>query len=418
MPFPYDTLLDKDPTLVVAELDQICAAGDVTVAKGIGWLSGRTAPHGDLLRAPEIAIHSKLAWLLSIAGRDDDLARLLDWLTEQALRDTGDVCFAADPPSFRLYRQAYVLRAAERSGHPLATAANVRERMLQYQDAGGGVFDSIGDDPARPQPPAAPSLSATCNFGHYAIQSGQRAAARAAGAWVARLVEQNEPHMAHGRFYPVVNADGTLHTQLAAGEELDSVVDAGATAMQTTWRLGIAMGFLAELYGACRDWDADDDAERLRRAALALLDLQDRMPLETYFNLNACKVAWGAGRLLDVLLQHDAGDALVYDKLYRAGRRTYLHTFLATKRADGSWTHDFYPLDSRAPEMAIDVRTMEGISALPEPAWRAERNGSAVVGELETTAEHAAWIVHLLEGMRRLRDRLRAGTLPLTAPAA
>jgi hypothetical protein len=413
--FPYDTILDKDPALLQRELDQLSLAGAVTVARGVAWVVDKIDPGGPVMRAHDLSIHAKTAWLFAADGHTLEAARLLDWLGEQALRPTGDVCFPDDPAFFRVYRQSYVQRAAARIGHGLHEAPNVEARMCQFQDPdSGGVFEYIGEDPDRPELPDMLGLSATCNFGHYAIEAGLEQPARRAGDWLVGVIAQNRPHIEQGRFYADVGRDGEIKTDVAPGAELDGVVDAGVAAMQTTWRLGICMTFLAELYHACRTrWSDGADPEPYLEAALLVLGLQDRMPIETYFNLNACKVGWGAGRLLDVVVTHDRGTPTVLDQLYRACRRTYMHTFLGTRRADGSWTHDFYPLDSRAPEMAVDVRTLEGLPALPDPTWRADAGTNAVVGDIETTAEHTAWTVHVLEGIDRLRAAHYAGQVTL-----
>ena len=94
------------------------------------------------------------------------------------------------------------------------------------------------------------------------------------------------------------------------------------------------------------------------------------MPLEVYFSWNRCKMAWSAGRLLEVLTAFELGDLDIYDSLYRCARRTYRHTFLGTRLADGSWGHELHDDE----EAAIDQQTLEGISAVPtEEAWHRHR---------------------------------------------
>jgi hypothetical protein len=414
---PYDTLY-KDPVLVLGELEQLERASNLTICKGANWVLGKFAPYGPIMKDRDLALCHKTAVLMMLTGRSFDLARLLDWVQANALQETGDISFPEQDEmgsySFRAYRTSYLLRAAARSGHPLAGLDHVKSRILEFQSkVSGGVFDYIGDDPAAPEFPNEITVAPTSVFGHYALAADLEQPALAAGDWLVNLVRQNEAHLVANTFYTSTDADGLLVTDVEPGSEFDYLIDMGASAIQATWRLGISMGFLADLYDTIvLRWPASEEkAEVYLDAALRLLEFQSRMPVEAYVTLNACKLAWGAGRLLDVLLKHGLGDLATYDRLYRCARRVYMHTFLGSRRSDGSWTHDFYPLDTSAPEMAIDIRTLEGFSALPDETWRQDCGTNAIVGDIEVTAEHTAWTYHVWEGISRLRRSVADGTV-------
>ncbi len=412
---PYDTLLDKDELLIEHELRQFSEASSITADRAMDWVLERSGPDGPVAVEQDLSLIYKTVTAFGLAGRTADEARLLDWVQAHAVAESGDLYFAELEPCPGVYRQSWILRRAAESGHALARLPRVRARMLQYQTANGGVRDSVGYDAAAPTPDEGCSVAATCGFGLYAISAGLTSNARDAGRWLVSLVEQNSLDMDGGAFYFRADAEGRPERDVPPGQDFGFVVRDEAS-MQPTWVLGLAMAFLADLTDELLTSGEDATlADEVARAAETLAQFQDRMPLETYFSWNSCKLAWSAGRMLDVWLRHGRGDLVLFDQLYRAGRRTYMHTFLGTRRSDGAWGHDFYPLSSDAPETEIDQRTLEGLSAVPSPEeWQAHRQPDDVVGidPIEISAENLVMLLHLIGGFGRLRsclpDLLRA----------
>lgn len=399
----YDTLY-KDDLLVDLELAQFQEASQITIDRGIEWLLGKFAPNGPILDRHDLALIYKTLAAMALVERSDEVTKLLDWVEQNAVASNGDLYFEGEEPSAGVYRQSWLLRNAAQAGHSLAENETVKERMRQYQMPGGAVSDHIGEDPAKPEPSPGSSLFSTCGYGLYAIAAGDAEGARKAGEWLVKLIERNGADMERGEFFFIGDEEGNPDREVEPGGDFGKVVRVDAS-MQPTWVLGIAMAFLADLY----DSQPGAESERFLDAAATVSAFQDRMPVETYFSWNACKHAWSSGRMLDVCIRHGYGDIELYDKLYRAGRRTYVHTFLATRRDDGSWGHDFYPPSSDAPEVQIDHRVFEGISATPSvEAWTAYRDPEPVieVDAIEVSGENLVLLLHLMRGFDRLREHL------------
>jgi hypothetical protein len=176
------------------------------------------------------------------------------------------------------------------------------------------------------------------------------------------------------------------------------------------WVIGCGIAFLADLYDALRErWDREEDAAEYLDAALALLAFEDEMPYESYFYPSKCKVAWGAGVLSSVLTKYGLATDEAMDKIYRAGKRSYLYTFLATQRVDGSWSDVYYPSSSAGPEVDFDYRLATNIDCLPvDPAVPYESATGAVLNGIEITGEFIAELEYLKQGVEAMTTRVAA----------
>ncbi len=402
---PYDTLT-KDRLLAHRELATIATAARQTNESGLDWLCAQLAPNGPIMEGREFSTLYKTSWALWRGGRADELGRLLDWIEANALQPNGDVCF---PDRDRLeglgflllYRQSYIVRAAARSGHPLATRSRAPQRILEFQHSSGAA---VGRDPDSADPETF-DIATTSAFGMAAIDVGALDAARRAGEWVAAVVAANasDPE----RFYSSADGDGRLARQAAPGEEVD-VVLLEAT-MQPTQVLGIAAAFLVELYIAVKPADAEA-AARFLSCADAIFAFESRLPFEAFFNWNRVKLAWSAGLRLGVAAA-EHHDPAVVDAIYRLGRRTYMHSLAGTRLADGGWGHDLYPAGADKPETRIDQRTLEGISAVPtQEEWARHRRPeeTASAHRIEVSAENVFVTGYLADGLEQLVDAERA----------
>jgi hypothetical protein len=416
---PYDRLTGKDPFLARAELAQLAEASRMTTERGLDWIVGQFAPAGPIMAEREFTAHYKAAWALTVGGRTAEATRVIDWLLEHGLQPTGDVVFpdveqAQGVDFLRLYRQSYVLRVASRTGHPHAQDPRVRERFLRHLDpATGGVYGSL-DDAGVGDPSGGFNLLVASAFGMCAVELGELDAAQAVGALLEGVVEQNDDPDA---FYYAVAGDGSLDRELEPGREAEKVVR-NDPATQPTHVLGIAATFLAELHVAMRAAGPprEREAQQALDAAWRIVEFEARLPYEAFFSWNRVKLAWSSGRLIEALLDAPEPDVERLDVLYRLARRTYVHTLLGTQLASGGWGHDLYPSGEDAPELAIDQRTLEGISAAPSvEQWTAHRAPIDVLWAhpLEVGGENVFVTACLARGVERLRDAVDDGRVAL-----
>ncbi len=356
----------------ITEPAHLLGAIRVALAQGGYFLVSRLAPNGPILRERNLSYVHKASWGMYAAGADHEtIARLLDWAQREALRDNGDFFFPSEPREYkdmqRVYRPLTFGKVAAWIGHPVIRLPRVLDRILQYQHRpSGGVFHWIGDDPRRPeQPPTIGSLNTTF-FGHLMVALDMPEPAIAAGEWVRRWVEANRAHMAAGRLYTSMAPEGELVTDVRPGERIAKVVDT-ASPRQEFWHVGTAMAYLATLYDALVSrWGySREQAQPYLDAALALLAFEATMPLDTYLWPSKCKVGWGAGELLRVLVEHRLGDAATIEKAYRVAERVAVFTFLDNQLPDGGWPAMHYPLSELAPELAFSYKPLKGAVAVP-----------------------------------------------------
>ncbi len=350
-----------------------------SLQQGGDFLTSRIAPGGPILQQRNLSYVHKTTWGMFAAGVDHrTIARLLDWARQEALQENGDFYFPEEPPEYkdfqRVYRPLNFCRVAAWIDHPLARDRRVLGRILQYQHSSGGVFHYIGDDPGRPQHQPMIGPLDTTFFGHLMLaldgrDPDDRDRASAAGQWVRRWVDANREHMAHGLLYTKMTPAGELVTDVAPGEKISRVVDT-QDPKQEFWNLGTAMAYLAVLYDVMRTrWaETQSRAQPYLEAALSLLDFESTMPLDTYLWPSKCKVGWGAGELLRVLVRHRPEDRETMEKAYRVAERVAVFTFIDNQLPHGGWPWMHYPLSEQIPEMAFSYKPLKDkVWPPPEP---------------------------------------------------
>jgi len=356
----------------IANPEHLLGALRISLAQGGQFLVGRVAPNGPILREPNLSYVYKASWGMYAAGVDHDtIARLLDWAQKEALRENGDFYIPGEPPEYkdlqRVYRTATFGKVAAWIGHPVIRQPGVVKRVLQYQHKpSGGVFNYIGDDPNHvEQQPTIGSLNTTF-FGHLMIALDMRDEALAAGEWVRAWVDANRRHMAQGLVYTQMTPAGELVTQIGPGERIGKLVDTERP-KQEFWHVGTAMAYLAVLYDVMLvQWDEPEEKARpFLDAALALLDFEAMMPLDTYLWPSKCKVGWGVGELMRVLVQHGLGDQETIEKAYACAERVAMFTFLDNQLASGGWAGMHYPLRDDIPEIAYSYKPLKDTLWLP-----------------------------------------------------
>ena len=344
----------------------------LSLQEGGRFLTSQIAPNGPILREPNLSYVHKASWGMYAAGVDHDtIARLLDWIQTEALRENGDFYVPGERPEYkdmqRVYRTTIFGKVAVWIDHPVIRQPRVVDRILQYQhQPSGGVFHCIGDDPARLQPPATMGTLNTTFFGQLMIALDMRPQAIAAADWCRRWVDANRPHIRRGLMYSQMTPDGELVTDVGPGERIFKIVD-NAAAKQEFWQVGTTMAYLAVLYDVMRtQWGCTEEQARpYLDDALALLDFEATMPLDTYIWASKCKVGWGAGELLRVLVEHGLGDRATRVKAFAVAARVAIFTFIDNQLPHGGWSCMHYPLSEQIPEMAYSYKPLENTVRVP-----------------------------------------------------
>ncbi len=356
----------------ICEPEALLRALRVSLCEGGRFLASRVAPGGPICREPLLSYMHKASWGMYAAGVEHALiARLLDWAQHHALCENGDFYFPDEPPEYkdmqRVYRVLTFGKVAAWIGHPVIRLPQVLDRILQYQHRSGGVFAYIGDDPRHPQEQPTLGVLNTTFFGHLMVALDLRAEAMAAGQFVRRWVDANRLHMAAGMLFTQVDRQGRLVTEAGPGQRLSRLVDRNSP-KQEFWQVGTAMAWLATLYDTLRNqWGASaEEAQPYLDAALALLDFEAAMPLDTYLWPSKCKVGWGAGELLRVLVKYKPTEAAAIERAYRVAERVALFTFLDNQLPHGGWPAMHYPLNECIPEMRFCYKPLKHLVAVPE----------------------------------------------------
>ncbi len=387
----------------IADPAHLLAAMRLSLLQGGQFLASRIAPNGPILRERNVSYVHKASWGMHAAGVEyDTIARLLDWVQREALQPNGDFYFPEERPEYkdlqRVYRPLTFGKVAAWIGHPVIREARVLDRILQYQHSSGGAFHYIGDDPRRIEPqPTLGSLNTTF-FGHLMIALDLREQALAAGDWVRRWVEANREHLAQGRLYTQATPDARLVTDVKPGERIYKVVDTQSP-KQEFWHVGTAMAYLAVLYDALRGrWGSSaEQARPYLDAALALLDFESTMPLDTYLWPSKCKVGWGAGELLRVLVAYQLGSEEVRERAYRAAERVAMFTFMDNQLPGGGWPAMHYPLSELIPEMAYSYKPLKDTVRVPPD--RIDGSGTIYLPGEEITGEFLGEMKSIEQGV-------------------
>lgn len=357
----------------IREIEHVLHAIRVSLEQGGSFLVNRCAPNGPIMREPLLSYIHKASWGMYVTGVDHSIiARLLDWARDHALQPTGDFYIPTERLEYRDMQRAYrpltFGKIAVWIGHPLMKEDQIVNRLLQYQHASGGVFHYIGDDPAQVEEQPTIGTLDTSFFGHLMVALGRKDEAIRVGDWLCQFVQANEPFMQQqGLMYTGMTPQGELVTDVPPGERMAKLVDNRAPKQQL-WQPGTIMAYLAVLYEAMLDdWDRSEaDVQMYLDKALILLDFEDTMPLDTYLWPSKCKVGWGAGELLRVLVKYDKGTQEQINKAYQAAKKVAIFTFMDNQLPNGGWSCMHYPLSESIPEMAFDYKPLGGLVNVPD----------------------------------------------------
>ncbi len=175
---------------------------------------------------------------------------------------------------------------------------------------------------------------------------------------------------------------------------------------QPTWQTGTILAYLSVLYDTLREkWGySDSDAEKYLKATYPVIDFEDRMSYYTYFWPSKCKVAWGGGELLRVLLKYEKGSDELKEKAYKATKNTVLYTFIDNQLPNGKWANEHYPLSKNIPEYYYDYKPIKGISKIPDkPTENADKKTIYLPAE-EITGENLGEMKSAEKGIETYLD--------------
>ena len=364
---------ERELEITISDMEHLLGAIRVSMQHGGSFLVNRCAPHGPIMREPNLSYIHKASWGMYAAGVDHGIiARLLDWAVDNALQTSGDFYIPGEGPEYkdsqRAYRPLTFGKVACWINHPLISNDLVIRRILQYQHRSGGAFNYIGDDPANIEEQPNIGVLNTSFFGHLMVAMEMKSEAVKAGDWLCRFVQANKEYMAeHGLMYANMTPEGDLVTDISPGEKISGMVD-NRDPRQEFWQPGTVMAYLAVLYEKMReDWGkTEDEARKYLDNALILLEFEDTMPLYTYLWPSKCKVGWGAGELLRVLVKYGKGTQEHLEKAYRAARNVAIFTFMDNQLPNGGWSCMHYPLSELIPEMAFDYKPLKGLVNVPD----------------------------------------------------
>jgi hypothetical protein len=359
--------------ITIGDLDHLLNAIRITIHHGGSFLKSKLTPNGPVMRELNLNYIYKTVWGMFAAEVDVGIInRLLDWIRDKALQPNGDFFFPDEPPeykdSLRLYRPLTFGKIAAWVGHPLIREELVLKRILQYQHGSGGVFHYVGDDPKNIIEPSFIGALNTSFFGHLMVALDMKDEALMAGDWLCRFVQANKQNICErGLMYTKMTPEGDLETNLEPGEKITGVVNNKAS-RQEFWQSGTAMAYLAVLYEkVLESWGyGQDKAQVYLDSALTLLDFEDTMPLDTYLWPSKCKVGWGCGELLRILVKYRKGAKEQVQKAYRVAKKVAVFTFIDNQLPNGGWSCMHYPLSELTPEIGFDYKPLKGLVNVPD----------------------------------------------------
>ena len=205
--------------------------------KAAQWLLGLQHDDGSFT-GPDFGedVYHKTAYSLSLAGYFPQAHRLLEWVKENDLQDSGELRHYYSPNVMQVYKDAWMLHGAQRLGR-FDISYPIMNFMATFQAPCGG-FPCEGRDEQQVR-----SL-ATCFCGAAALYMGRLDVARKAGDCLRQMTAQQPDEM---KYYFFMTLDGKLITP---------EIDADAQAIDATqpnqlyWEVGAPVVFLGRLYQA------------------------------------------------------------------------------------------------------------------------------------------------------------------------
>ena len=127
------------------------------------------------------------------------------------------------------------------------------------------------------------------------------------------------------------------------------------------------------------------------------------MPEYTYLWPSKCKVAWGAGELLRVLVTYGLGTPDLIEDAYRATRTTVVTTFIDNQLPSGGWYGEHYVTSKSDPEYRFEYKPLKGVVNVPPDPIPGSSAG--FISAEEITGEFLGELKAADRGLTALIDR-------------
>jgi hypothetical protein len=336
---------------------------------GVRWLLDHIADTGEPAAAQIRNGYYRLPWTLAAVGERATAARVLSWIEDNALTESGDLRLGPARADFTHRAAAYPLSilaqgawALERYDTALAIMATLRR---DYQDpASGGAYMERPEFRTGRQ-----FIFPTAQMGLAALTTGQRDMADGVFTWFLRLLEAQPelPDVLYASWGP----DG-LRLVADMDDEFHSIVHFSQP-RQAFYNPGIAAAFLARYHMV----SADPRASTMASSMVRLSELGTEAQFDYRESMQICKVGWGAAMTHEIQPGggHDRQVARMAD------------WYVASQRDDGSWVPSGF--------------------LVPEP------NDSHAI---EKTAEHVLWVEMMAASLAGRRASVPAPVSGMSTP--
>ncbi|MFI5449231.1 MAG: hypothetical protein ACHQ03_05630 [Candidatus Bathyarchaeia archaeon] len=372
MQIEYDVKNAEFKDWKLRNLYHLLGATRTSLVEGGNWLVSRIYPTGPILHERDLNYIYKGVWGMHSSGvHASILSKCFRWI-ETALKPNGDFYFEEEPQYHKIglrgYRAFTILKVAAWVDDPLAHNNSVLERLMQYQDRTGGVYDYIGEKPGKIEDPVTHFTALnTSFFGHTMVALDRKEAALKTGEWLRRFVEANVKYIHEkGIMYTETDIRGNLKIEIADPDSILGTVNL-VDAKQEFWQVGVVMSYLALLYDVMRTrWGFNEtEAQPMLKMALELNEFESRMPLYTYRYPSKCKVGWGAGELLRVLSKYRLGTQDQIEKALNNTKNTLETTFIDNQLPNGAWSCDHYVVSKKDVEYQFEYKPLKGLVNVP-----------------------------------------------------
>ena len=333
-----------------------------TVRKAAGWVYEHL---DELLKREDIQGYYKGPYAWAAAGDMKMAGIYRRVIGERFLRGDGDFRAAEDAKGFYKFectvKNQYIYSNGWlNSGMQKLGAYDIVQKaqgfVLEFQDPTHGGFYNSFDPKTRTIDKSLMDSSSTSSAGLAFLVCGQVAQARRAGDFVLRLLElQPEPEK---YFFSCMNPDGTVYTDVFAGEDqwdaegrkqkcLSTTADGGA---DLTWLIGKPTKFLTRLYTATGD-------QRYLDGARKAFDFFHSLHENAWTNYASCKTMWAGAELFRI-----TGEQVMTDTAIRI-----LDFYCDTQSPEGTWVHTLWYDDPSAQtlEWSADI-TFEYIAEISD----------------------------------------------------
>ncbi len=286
--------------------------------RGGQYLVAKQKPDGSFgnpRRGPKA--YSKILMALHACGYTNEANRLCQWIRMECMTPDGDFTPRPEGKSDHdyIYPNSWIIIGAHQLGAFDISQKGMDFLMTFWDSDSGGFYSSS----TKREASTKQDLIYVGFAGLAALYTGNMDSARGVGRWMKRLMTL-QPRFPQG-LYTVYSRQEGLCTQYPPEEANRHFLDCTATAGdQFFFQIGVAGGFLAELFLATRKPEWLDLAQQYMQAAISAND-------HLVSTVRAGKVGWAAS-----LLHTLTGEGQYRDIAFRVG-----NFLVSSQTSQGSW---------------------------------------------------------------------------------